>query len=51
MKTNFARALLVLGATFVLALAPLQATKLAALGLDGLYRTMEMPLPKPSPRP
>jgi hypothetical protein len=25
MKTNFARALLVLGATFILALAPLQA--------------------------
>jgi DNA polymerase-1 len=31
-------------AAAALALAPLQAAKLEALGLDGLYRTMELPL-------
>src|SRR5216684_3799895 len=35
MKTNFARALLVLGATFILALAPLQAEACSTAGQAG----------------
>ncbi len=37
MKTNIARALLVLGATFILALAPLQANACSTAGLAGKW--------------
>jgi hypothetical protein len=37
MKTNFARALLVLGATFILALAPLQANACSTAGQAGKW--------------